>query len=117
MVNFISPRTHERLHHTKERWLTVSNAPCPTLELETEPEHRLTTLQYFYENVAAIRNGTNERFKWAVNGRNEGKHPCDDVGQRTVLHGTRLDDANLLLPHAPQNWPRVLAPGRGAQHG
>ena len=41
----------------------------PTLELETEPEHRLTTLQYFDENVAAIRNGTNERFKWAVNGR------------------------------------------------
>ena len=87
----------------------------PTLELETEPEHRLTTLQGFTRTWQ--HHGTEETCapNRAESGRIGGKHRRDDVDQRTVLHDLGLDDANLLLPHAPQNWPRVRAPGRGSR--
>ena len=100
MVNFISLRTQERLHHTKERWLVVSNAPCPTLELETEPEHRLITLQLF------TRTGTNHGPEgmsvcWlAQSGTNHGNIHHDDMDQPAIPNELQLDDDGLLQLHA-----------------
>ena len=62
--------------------MTVSNAPYPTLELETEPEHRLITLQLF------TRTGTNHGPEspegmsvcWLTqSGTNHGKAANDDI--------------------------------------
>ena len=100
MVNFISQRTHERLHYTKERYLTVSNAPYPTLELETEPEHRLITLQLF------TRTGTNHGPEgmsvcWlAQSGTNHGNIHHDDMDQPAIPNELQLDDDGLLQLHA-----------------
>ena len=113
MVIFISPRTgtHERLHHTKERWLVVSNAPCPTLELETEPEHRLITLQRFTRTGSNHGPDRTRACETAQSDTDRGGDHCDDVDQLAAREETRLEVGWLLQISTPVQPRRVPAGG------